>query len=81
VNFLKKVPLYRMDFIYDFFAGRVGNSPYSDIIETPRIELATSSKVPYHIDGEPAGMEDHFEVSLSPGALTVLHPASTRRLI
>lgn len=76
INFLKKIPLYRMDFLYDFFAGRVGRSPYSDIIETPALSLTTNTPVPYHVDGEPAGMDDHFSIQLTSNALKVLSPAA-----
>lgn len=76
INILKKIPLYRMDFLYDFFAGRVGKSPYSDIMEASRIELKTSMVVPYHVDGEPAGESDHFTIVVSPGALKVLYPGT-----
>lgn len=76
INFLKKIPLYRMDFLYDFFAGRVGKSPYSDIIEVPALSLTTNTPVPYHVDGEPAGTNDHFTIQLTPKALRVLSPAA-----
>lgn len=81
VNFLKKIPLYRMDFIYDFFSGRVGNSPYSEIIETAAIDITTSSPVSYHVDGEPAGLADQFNIVLTPAALKVLHPPLTKARI
>jgi diacylglycerol kinase family enzyme len=81
VNFLKKIPLYRMDFIYDFFSGNVGNSPYSEIIETAALSLTTSSPVSYHVDGEPAGLADEFNIVLTPAALKVLHPSLGRKRI
>jgi len=80
VNFLKKIPLYRMDFIYDFFSGRVGHSPYSEIIETAALEITTSSPVSYHVDGEPSGLSDHFTIALTPAALNVLHPPLAKGL-
>lgn len=78
VNILKKIPLYRMDFLYDFFAGRVGKSPYSDIMEASRMELRTNMVVPYHVDGEPAGESDRFTIAVSPGVLKVLYPGTKR---
>ncbi|MGC3948746.1 MAG: YegS/Rv2252/BmrU family lipid kinase [Chryseolinea sp.] len=81
VNFLKKIPLYRMDFLYDFFAGKVGQSPYSEILETAAIEITTSEAVSYHVDGEPAGTADHFDIKLTPGALKVLYPSRIKTRI
>ena len=81
VNILKKIPVYRMDFLYDFFSGRVGNSPYSEIIETAALELTTSTPVSYHVDGEPAGQADQFTVILRPAALNVLHPPLSKTRI
>lgn len=81
VNFLKKIPLYRMDFLYDFFAGKVGQSPYSDIIETTAMEVTTSFPVAHHVDGEPAGLETHFRVALTPGALKVLYPGHRKKSV
>lgn len=78
VNFLKKIPLYRMDFLYDFFAGNVGNSPYSEIIETKSMELTTSVPMSYHVDGEPVGLSDHFRIDLTPAALKVLYSPTAR---
>ncbi len=74
VTILKKIPLYRMDFLYDFFAGNVGNSPYSEIIDASALTINTLSPVPYHVDGEPAGHDHQFRISILPGALRVLHP-------
>lgn len=79
INFLRKIPLYRMDFLYDFFAGRVGHSPYSDIVETAAMEVTTSFPVAHHVDGEPAGLESKFRIVLNPGALRVLYPADHKK--
>lgn len=78
VNFLKKIPLYRMDFLYDFFAGKVGHSPYSEIMETTSMQIATSEPVSYHVDGEPAGMADQFDIVLTPAALKVMYPRKAK---
>ncbi|MEJ1237810.1 diacylglycerol kinase family protein [Chryseolinea sp. T2] len=81
VNLLKKIPLYRMDFLYDFFAGRVGQSPYSEILETAALQLTTSEPVSYHVDGEPAGTSNHFDIVLQPRALKVLYPSNVKRVV
>ncbi|HYC84002.1 MAG TPA: diacylglycerol kinase family protein, partial [Chryseosolibacter sp.] len=40
VCFLKKVPPYRLDFIYSFFAGTIGKTSYCEIIEARDITIA-----------------------------------------
>lgn len=78
VNILKKIPLYRMDFLYEFFAGSIGSSPFSEIIETPSIAVRTSIPVAYHVDGEACGLEDNFTIALTPAALKVRRPTAIR---
>lgn len=81
VNFLKKIPVYRMDFVYDIFSGKVGQSPYCEILETAGLEITTSEPVSYHVDGEPAGTASKFDIALIPKALKVLYPAHVKTRI
>ena len=74
VTILKKIPLYRMDFLYDFFSGSVGNSPYCETLDASSLTITTPSPVAYHIDGDPGGYDNQFRISTLPGALRILHP-------
>lgn len=74
INLLKKVPPYRLDFVYAFFAGAVHKSPYVEMLETDHLRIHTSRPVAFHIDGEPGGEHQDFDIKLSPAALQVLVP-------
>jgi YegS/Rv2252/BmrU family lipid kinase len=74
ISFLKKVPPHRIDFVYAFFAGQIDKTSYCDIIEAKNFSITTTNPISYHIDGEPCGVDDRFDIKLTPGSLTVLAP-------
>jgi diacylglycerol kinase family enzyme len=77
INILKKIPLYRLDFILDMFKGRLVNSPLCEILESDKLTFSTQEPISYHVDGEPSGTEKRFEIVLQPAALQVLVPEKT----
>lgn len=74
ISLLKKVPPYRLDFVYSFFAGKIDESRYCDIIEAKDFTITTKTPVAFHIDGEPSGHADRFEIRLQPACLKMLVP-------
>lgn len=74
INFVKKVPLYRLDFVYSFFKGNLETSSFCEILETSSVEFRTAKPVAYHVDGEACGLEDTFIIQLLPAALQLLVP-------
>jgi len=80
VTMLKKVPAHRADFIYAMFAGDIQNSAFCETMETSSLHIKTSSPVAYHIDGEPCGLNDSFEVKILPSTLQVLVPNKPNHL-
>jgi len=77
-NILKKVPPYRVDFIYAFFSGTVERSAFCEILEARELTITTPKPVAYHVDGEPSGHNNAFTIALHPGTLPVLVPNSAR---
>ncbi len=78
VNVLRKIPPYRFDFVYAFFAKAIDRSPFSEILEERSFKIETKFPVPYHVDGEPCGEDTVFNVSIMPSALHVIAPAMSR---
>lgn len=74
VNMMRKVPLFRIDFVFSFFRGKLDQSKFCDIIESDSIALNASQPIAYHVDGEPCGLCDTFLIQLTPGSLPVLVP-------
>lgn len=74
LNIVKKVPFYRLDFLLSFFSGSVQQSRFCEIIETSAVKFKTRIPVAYHVDGEPCGLNDKFEIELHPGSLNVMVP-------
>lgn len=74
VTMLKKVPAYRADFIYKMFTGNIQKSKFCETIEGSSLLLKTSRPVACHIDGEPCGENDSFEIKVWPSTLQVLVP-------
>jgi diacylglycerol kinase (ATP) len=80
INILKKVPPYRVDFIYSFFNGTIARSVFCEILETDSLTVSVVEPVPYHIDGEPCGKANTFTIKLMPGSLKMLVPENTLKL-
>jgi diacylglycerol kinase (ATP) len=74
VSIIKKVPPYRIDFIYSFLRGQLAKSDLCEIISARELKIKTSKATPYHVDGEPSGIADAFDISLNPGSLQLLVP-------
>ncbi len=79
VNILKKIPAYRFDFVYAFFAKTIDRSPFSEMFEERSFRIETKFPVPYHVDGEPCGEDSVFTVEIMPSALHVIAPTMSRR--
>lgn len=78
ISVLKKVPPYRIDFMYAFFTGRIDRSAYCETLETNKLIIRTRDQVACHIDGEANGKTDEFVIELLPASLKILFPDSTR---
>lgn len=74
ISILKKVPPYRLDFIYSFFSGTVDQSAYCENVRARDMFIQLHSPVDYHIDGEPAGKADRFKIEMMPASLNILAP-------
>ena len=79
VSILKKIPAYRLDFIYSFFSGTINQSAYCETLQARDITIQLQSSLPFHIDGEPGGVSDRFVVEMIPASLRMLAPGSTAR--
>lgn len=77
INIMRRVPLFRFDFIYSFFTGQLGNSSFCEFMEAPSLKIRTSEPMDYHVDGEPCGLNDTFDIELVPAALHVLVPSDS----
>lgn len=75
VTLVKKVPVYRVDFVYNMFTGGLSNaSSFCDMRAAKAIAIKTSKPIAFHVDGEPGGHNTEFKISLMPAALQVLVP-------
>ncbi len=79
LTIMKKIPLYRFDYILSFLKGSFTNSKMFEILEGKEVKIKTSQAVPYHIDGEPCGLNNSFNVQLRPASLSVLVPDGQRQ--
>jgi len=80
ISVLKKVPPYRLDFIYSFFSGTVNQSVYCENLQVRDAAIQLNSPMAFHIDGEPAGKADHFKIEMIPASLRILAPRESSRL-
>ena len=76
INILKKVPPYRLDFIYSFFYGKIDKSPFCEVFETNKMTIRLNKPMAFHIDGEPCGSSDLFTIELLPYSLKMMAPQS-----
>jgi YegS/Rv2252/BmrU family lipid kinase len=74
LTLMRKVSLLNLRFIYSFLRGNLRNSSLCDLLLAQQALVKTQQPVPYHIDGEPCGMADNFNIKLMPASLSVLVP-------
>ncbi|HEX5167797.1 MAG TPA: YegS/Rv2252/BmrU family lipid kinase [Cyclobacteriaceae bacterium] len=79
LNLIGKVPPYRLDFIYAFFAGNIDRSSFCEVLKTDDLEIKLNESMEFHVDGEPCGSDSHFEIKLIPSSLTILLPSSNEK--
>ena len=79
LTIMKKIPLYRFDYIFSFLRGSFTNSEMFEMLEGKEVRIKTSQAVPYHIDGEPCGLNNSFNIQLRPASLSVLVPDGQRQ--
>lgn len=74
ISILRKFPPYRLDLIYAFFSGTIDQSAYCETLQIRNATIRLKEPMSYHIDGEPAGVADHFTIEIIPSSLKVLAP-------
>jgi diacylglycerol kinase (ATP) len=74
LNILRKVPPYRFDFVWAFFSKTIDESSYSEIVSLKELTIETKAPVPYHVDGEPCGLDNVFNISIMPSTLQIVAP-------
>lgn len=80
LSILKKVPPYRLDFVYSFFTGNIHKSDYCEVIEAKNLTITLNKPMAYHVDGEPSGVADRFDIRLQPGNLRMLMPRNAGKV-
>jgi diacylglycerol kinase family enzyme len=74
ISILKKMPPYRLDFIYSFFSGTIDQSAYCETLQVRDTTIRLSEPMSFHIDGEPAGKAETFKIEMVPASLNLLVP-------
>jgi diacylglycerol kinase (ATP) len=75
LNILKKIPPYRLDFVYAIFSKKIDRTNVAELVAVKNVRIQTLLPVAYHIDGEPCGTETSFEIAITPSSLFVVIPA------
>ncbi len=82
VCFIKKVPVYKMlDFTTKMFTGKIEQSSFVNIMKATQFKAEFSNPLPYHIDGEAYPAENKFIVEIQPGALKIIVPVHTGKIL
>jgi YegS/Rv2252/BmrU family lipid kinase len=74
ICFLKKIPPYRVDFLFAFFNGKIAETSFCEIVEATSMKIKVDTPVAYHIDGEPCGVNTEFDIQILPHSLKMLVP-------
>lgn len=80
LNIVKKIPAYRVDVVYAVFVGNVEKSSFCEVTTAKSIQIKTKQPVAYHVDGEPSGHMDRFDIEVVPASLRVLVPKRSLKL-
>lgn len=76
VSILKKIAPYRLDLLYQFFSGTIDQSGCCEVIPARQVTIQLSSPMFFHVDGEPGGEANRFEIEMMPASLQMLVPAA-----
>jgi diacylglycerol kinase (ATP) len=76
ISVIKKMPPYRLDFIYSFFSGTVDQSAYCETMKVGNAVIELNAPMFFHIDGERAGKADRFTIEVMPDSLQILAPCN-----
>ncbi len=78
LSLLKKVPAQMsIPFMIKMFSGQVHHSAYCEIFSGKNISISTTIPQPFHVDGEPTGYDQEFDIKLLPHSLSILVPQNT----
>lgn len=80
LNVVRKIPAYRVDVVYSVFLGNVEKSSFCEVTTAKSIQIRTKQPVAYHVDGEPGGHNDQFEIEVVPASLRILVPGKSLKL-
>lgn len=80
ISILKKIPAYRLDFIYSLFSGKIDQSPCCEALQVRNTRIQLDAPAAYHVDGEPAGTAASFNIEIIPASLNILAPRESFRL-
>lgn len=61
-------------FAFSVFNRQVGNSRYAKLIRGEKFTIECENPLPLHLDGEPAGYSDKFEINTLKGSLKIIVP-------
>lgn len=75
---LKKFPVYRVDFIYALFAGTLERSSFCETLQFRNATIRLEQPMPYHVDGEFAGMSKELNVLIDPLSLSMIAPCEKK---
>src|SRR5690606_26766224 len=78
LTMLKKIPLYRLDVVYNLFTKNIHKSKFAEMHETTSLTVHCDNPTPYHVDGEPCGVDTTFDIRVLPAALQLIVPSQTK---
>lgn len=78
VSVVKKIPPYRLDFIYSFFSGNIDQSAYCETFPIRHAIIELPAVMDFHVDGEFAGKADRFTIEIQPASLRMLAPCEAK---
>jgi len=79
LSILKKIPAYRLDFLYSFFSGTIDRTAYCETFRIRDAVIKLASPMAFHIDGEFAGKADRFTIEMQPASLNLLAPCDVEK--
>jgi diacylglycerol kinase (ATP) len=78
VALVKKVSLIHSPaFALRFLSGNLMHSSFYKLFSGKNIQINVNTPCPYHVDGEGAGVDTSFDISISPRSLNILIPRAS----
>lgn len=78
ISMVQKMNIWQgLGFVVQLFNKNVDKSRFVSLYKAQKLNITTHDPIPYHVDGEAAGTDSNFAVTINPASLLISIPKSS----